>query len=60
MDHLHHDIDVLPHGRAEVVFDVALTLQLEHHLFHGQTLAADAAELVAKSMGHAFQHIFDE
>lgn len=46
MDHLHQDLDVLPDHGAEVVFVVALALQLEHHLLHGNTLAIDAAELV--------------
>lgn len=46
VDHLHQDLDVLPDHGAEVVFVVALALQLEHHLLHGNTLAIDAAELV--------------
>lgn len=46
MDHLHHDGNILLRSGAEVVFDVALSLELEHHLFDGHTLPADTAELV--------------
>lgn len=46
VDHLHHDVGVLPDHCAEVVFGVALTLQLKHHLLHRNTLATDTAELV--------------
>lgn len=46
MDHLHHDGHVFLRSRAQVVFDVAFSLELEHHLFYGHTLSADAAELV--------------
>lgn len=46
MDHLHHDGHILLRSRAQVVFDVTLPLQLEHHLFNGHALPADAAELV--------------
>lgn len=60
VDHLHHDINVLPDCWAEVVFDVALALQLKHHLLHGQTFAAHTAELVAQSVGHALQRVLDE
>lgn len=46
MDHLHHHGHVLLCGRAKVVLDVTLSLELEHHLFNGRTLPADTAELV--------------
>lgn len=46
MDHLHHDSHILLGCRAQVVVDVALPLELEHHLLNGHTLPADAAELV--------------
>lgn len=46
MDHLHHDSHVLLSSRAQVVFDVTLSLELEHHLFNGHALPADTAELV--------------
>lgn len=46
MDHLHHDSHILLSSRAQVVFDVTLSLELEHHLLNGHTLPADAAELV--------------
>lgn len=46
MDHLHHNGHVLLSSRAQVVFDVALSLELEHHLLYGHALSADAAELV--------------
>lgn len=46
MDHLHHDGHILLSSRAQVVFDVTLSLELEHHLLNGHTLPADAAELV--------------
>lgn len=46
MDHLHHDGHILLSSRAQVVFHVAFSLQLEHHLLNGHTLPADAAELV--------------
>ena len=60
VDHLHHDVDVLLGSRAEVVVDVALALQLEHHVLDGQALATDAAEPVAQAMRHALQGILDE
>lgn len=60
MDHLHHDGDILFRGGAEIVFDVALSLELEYHLFNGHTLPADAAELVPETMGHTLQSILDE
>lgn len=60
MDHLHHDSHVLLGGGAQVVFDVALSLQLEHHFFYGHALPTDAAELVPKPVGHAFESIFDK
>ena len=60
VDHFHHDGDVLLGGGAEVVFEVALPLQLEHHLLDGHALPADAAELVPESVGHTLQRIFDE
>lgn len=60
MDHLHHDGHVFLSGRAQVVFDVALSLELEHHLLNGHTLSADAAELVSQTMRHTFQSILDE
>lgn len=46
MDHLHHDSHILLCSRAQVVFDVALSLELENHLLNGHTLPADTAELV--------------
>lgn len=46
MDHLHHDGHVLLRSGAEIVFNIALSLELEDHLFNGHTLPADAAELV--------------
>lgn len=46
MDHLHHDSHILLCSRAQVVFDVTLSLELENHLLNGHTLSADAAELV--------------
>lgn len=46
MDHLHHDGHILLSSRAQVVFDIALSLELKHHLFNGHTLPADTAELV--------------
>lgn len=46
MDHLHHNSHVLLSGRAQVVFDITLSLKLENHLFNGHTLPADAAEFV--------------
>lgn len=46
MDHLHHHGHVLLSGRAQVVFDITLSLELENHLFNGHTLPADTAELV--------------
>lgn len=46
MDHLHHHGHVLLSGRAQVVFDITLSLELENHLFYGHTLPADTAELV--------------
>lgn len=46
MDHLHHDGHILLSSRAQVVFDITLSLELEHHLFNGHTLPADTAELV--------------
>lgn len=46
MDHLHHDSHILLSSRAQVVFDVTFSLELEHHLLNGHTLSADAAELV--------------
>lgn len=60
VDHLHHDVDVLLGGGAEVVLHVALALQLEHHVLHRQAPAADAAELVPKPVGHALQRVLDE
>lgn len=60
MNHLHHDGDVLLCGRAQVVLEVTLPLQLEDHLFDGRTLAADAAELVAEPVRHTLQSILYE
>lgn len=60
MDHLHHDSHVLFSGRAQVVPDVTLPLELEHHLFDGHTLPADTAEPLPQPMRHTFQSILDE
>ena len=60
VDHLHHDSNVLLGCRTQVVSEVTLSLQLEHHLFNGQALPADAAELVSQAVGHALQSILDE
>lgn len=60
VDHLHHDVNVLPDSRTKVVFDVALSLQLEHHLVHRQALPAHTTEPVPQAVGHALQGILDE
>lgn len=46
MDHFHHDGHVVLSSGAQVVLDVTLSLEMEHHLFNGHTLPAYAAELV--------------
>lgn len=60
MDHLHHDGYILLCSRAQVVFEVTLPLELEHHLFNGHTLPANTAELVPEPVCHTLQSIFDE
>lgn len=60
MDHLHHDGHILLRSRAQVVFDVTLSLELEHHLFNRHALPADTAELVPQPVRHTFQSILDE
>lgn len=60
VDHLHNDLDVLPGGGAQVVLLVTLALKLQHHVFDGGALAADAAELVPQPVSLALQCIFDE
>lgn len=60
VDHLHHDVDVLLDGGTKVVFDVALSLQVDYHLLHCQALPAHTAEPVPQAVGHALQGILDE
>lgn len=60
MDHLHHDGHVFLRSGAQVVLDVALPLELEHHLLNGHTLPANAAELVPQPVCHTFQRVLDE
>lgn len=60
MDHLGHHPHVVPGGGAQVVFEVALPLQLGHHVPNGRALPAYAAEPVPQSMGLTLQGIFDE
>lgn len=60
MNHLHHDGHILLRGGAEVVLNITLPLELEHHLLNGHTLPADAAELVPEPVSHTLQSILDE
>lgn len=60
MDHLDHDSHVLLCSRAQVVFRVALSLELEYHLFDGHAFPTDAAESVPETVGHTLQSILDE
>lgn len=60
MDHLHKHTDILLSGRAQIMLEVALPLQLENHFLNRRTLPADAAEFVPQGMGFAPQGILDK
>lgn len=60
MDHLDHDSHVLLRSRAQVVFHVTLSLELEYHLFDGHAFPTDTAESVPQTVGHTLQSILDE
>lgn len=60
VNHLHNDLDVLLGSGAEVMLQVALPLQLEHHLFNGRALTADAAEFMPQGMSLTLQSVFNE
>lgn len=60
MDHLNHDSHVLLRCRAQVVFHVTLSLELEDHLFDGHAFPTDTAEFVPQTVGHTLQSILDK
>lgn len=60
MDHLDHDSHVVLRSRAQVVFHVTLSLELEYHLFDGHAFPTDTAEFVPQTVGHTLQSILDE